>query len=251
MNTYGAIFSGKYNGLFKQAFFSIFIAGGIIAVVLNFVLERSTVVNKPPKAIITLNVSSGEVPLNVLFDAVSSSDPENEALSYHWRINGKSISTEVFFSYTFHHVGTTRVKLSVRDQAGLSASASAHVTAHSPKKVTTLKDALKYRSYMLGWSRPNSKHVRYLRIKQVQLQSKDNAAYLKYDCQDGEIYTVLLEENRKLLGVWKDHAGAGEFELVFTQDYRRASGWWKYAHAKKKYAFSLKQILRSQGGAHE
>lgn len=76
--------------------------------------------NRPPSAKIEASAYSGSAPLQVRFDAQSSTDPDNDALKYEWKVNGKDLGTSASASHTFNFPGVYEVSLSVTDEQGLS-----------------------------------------------------------------------------------------------------------------------------------
>jgi glucose/arabinose dehydrogenase len=86
--------------------------------------------NNPPTAVATANPTSGTAPLTVQFTGSGSSDPDGDALTYSWDLNGDSAygdSTAVNPSFTYTTAGTYQVTLRVTDARGAS-STSAPVT---------------------------------------------------------------------------------------------------------------------------
>jgi PKD repeat protein len=86
--------------------------------------------NNPPVAVATANPTSGTAPLTVQFTGSASSDPDGDALSYSWDLNGDGSygdSTAANPSFTYTTAGTYRVTLRVTDARGAS-STSAPVT---------------------------------------------------------------------------------------------------------------------------
>ncbi|MGY3792864.1 PKD domain-containing protein [Aquimarina sp. 433] len=74
--------------------------------------------NRSPDAVITNNVSSGEAPLAISFDASNSTDPDDDILSYSWDFGNGDTATGVTTSYTYQQVGTYQVVLTVDDGNG-------------------------------------------------------------------------------------------------------------------------------------
>jgi glucose/arabinose dehydrogenase len=86
--------------------------------------------NNPPVAVATANPTSGPAPLTVQFTGSGSSDPDGDALSYSWDLNGDGTygdSTAANPSFTYATAGTFTVRLRVTDARGAS-STSAPVT---------------------------------------------------------------------------------------------------------------------------
>jgi glucose/arabinose dehydrogenase/PKD repeat protein len=86
--------------------------------------------NNPPNAVASANPTSGPAPLTVQFNGSGSSDPDGDALSYSWDLNGEGTygdSTAANPSFTYTTAGTFSVTLRVTDSRGAS-SVSAPVT---------------------------------------------------------------------------------------------------------------------------
>jgi glucose/arabinose dehydrogenase len=86
--------------------------------------------NNPPTAVATANPTSGPAPLTVQFNGSGSSDPDGDALSYAWDLNGDGAygdSTAANPSFTYTTAGTYTARLRVTDARGAS-SLSAPLT---------------------------------------------------------------------------------------------------------------------------
>ncbi len=86
--------------------------------------------NNPPTAVATANPTSGPAPLTVQFNGSGSSDPDGDAITYSWDLNGDGTygdSTAANPSFTYTTAGTYTVTLRVTDARGAS-SVSAPVT---------------------------------------------------------------------------------------------------------------------------
>ena len=84
---------------------------------------KYTAANQPPMAHATASPTYGPVPLTVNFDGTSSSDPDGEALSYAWDLDGDgayddSTASKPAFNYTA--AGNYDVGLRVTDARGAS-----------------------------------------------------------------------------------------------------------------------------------
>jgi hypothetical protein len=93
-------------------------------------IRRISYANNPPNAVATANPTSGPAPLTVQFNGSGSSDPDGDALSYSWDLNGDGTygdSTAANPSFTYTAAGTFSVTLRVTDARGAS-SVSAPVT---------------------------------------------------------------------------------------------------------------------------
>ncbi|WP_109302424.1 cellulase family glycosylhydrolase [Aquimarina sp. AU474] len=71
--------------------------------------------NRPPIAGFTTNISSGDAPLTIQFDGSSSTDPDNDNLSYSWDFGDGTTTTGVDTSHLFDQPGVYQVALTVND----------------------------------------------------------------------------------------------------------------------------------------
>jgi len=86
--------------------------------------------NRAPTAIASATPTSGALPLTVQFTGSGSADPDGDALSYAWDLdgNGTTDSTAVNPSRSYSTAGTYNAKLTVTDPGGKSGSANVLVT---------------------------------------------------------------------------------------------------------------------------
>ena len=73
------------------------------------------VLNLPPVAIATADVTTGPVPLTVNFDASQSFDPEGTPITIQWAFSDGSYSSEIAPTHVFQWAGTYLVSLRVWD----------------------------------------------------------------------------------------------------------------------------------------
>jgi glucose/arabinose dehydrogenase/PKD repeat protein len=88
--------------------------------------------NQPPIAVATANPTSGPAPLTVAFDGSTSSDPDGDALTYAWDLDGDGAfddATTGTASYTYTEPGTYTATLRVTDPSGASATSSVTISA--------------------------------------------------------------------------------------------------------------------------
>jgi len=91
--------------------------------------------NRAPTAVATANPSSGNAPLTVQFDGTGSSDPDGDAISYAWDLDGDGAyddSTAAQPTYTYTAAASVPVGLQVRDAAGAVGNTTVTVTVGQP-----------------------------------------------------------------------------------------------------------------------
>ena len=91
--------------------------------------------NQPPTAEATATPQSGEAPLTVQFSGAGSSDPDGDALTYAWDLDGDGAyddSTIVNPTWTYETPAAVPVGLKVTDPDGLSATTTVAVTVGHP-----------------------------------------------------------------------------------------------------------------------
>ena len=79
--------------------------------------------NQPPTAVATASPTTGSEPLTVNFDGSGSSDPDGDALTYAWDLDGDTAFDDgagVQASYTYAQPGSYAATLRVTDPAGAS-----------------------------------------------------------------------------------------------------------------------------------
>jgi PKD repeat protein len=90
-------------------------------------------VNGPPSAVFSTAPNSGRLPIKVKFDASSSSDPAGRIVSYTWDFGDGKLATGKVVSHHYAQEGVYTATLTVKDDMGLTGSASQDVTiAASP-----------------------------------------------------------------------------------------------------------------------
>ncbi len=92
-----------------------------------------------PTAAFTLSPQSGIPPLDVIFDASVSSDPNGSVVSYHWSINNQTLHGMIV-AFQFEKAGEYPVTLTVTDNDGFSDSLekTVSVTDQPPTAAFTL-----------------------------------------------------------------------------------------------------------------
>jgi len=90
--------------------------------------------NQPPLAVATSDVSSGKVPLPVTFSSDGSVDPDGAIISYQWDFgDGIGSSTQANPTYTYTAEGSYIAVLTVKDDGGLTATATLDITVRKAK----------------------------------------------------------------------------------------------------------------------
>lgn len=99
--------------------------------------------NRTPTAKIASDKTYGSLPLTVKFDATGSSDPEGDALTYSWDLNGDGTFGDSTLSnpqFTYTQSKDYKVQLKVTDSANASSTASLTISAgNRPPSVTITK----------------------------------------------------------------------------------------------------------------
>lgn len=91
--------------------------------------------NNRPNAVASADPTSGPAPLTVDFDGTASSDPDSEALTYAWDLDGDGAFDDAATptaQYTYQQESTVRAKLRVTDLRGLSDTDEVTITVGSP-----------------------------------------------------------------------------------------------------------------------
>jgi PKD repeat protein len=88
--------------------------------------------NQPPIAVASANPTNGAAPLTVAFDGTASSDPDGDALTYAWDLDGDGAfddAAAATASYTYTQPGTHVATLRVSDLSGAAATSSVTISA--------------------------------------------------------------------------------------------------------------------------
>lgn len=93
--------------------------------------------NTPPVAAFTTNVTSGNAPLAVNFDANSSYDPDGTILSYQWNFGDGTSATGAYVGHSYA-AGTFTATLTVSDDNGAVSAKSVTITSKSTSPTTTV-----------------------------------------------------------------------------------------------------------------
>ncbi|RSM91524.1 PKD domain-containing protein [Kibdelosporangium aridum] len=110
--------------------------------------------NGAPTARANANRTSGVAPLTVDFSSAGSSDPEGGALTYSWNFGDGATSTAANPSHTYTSNGQRTVTLTVRDPAGLTATANVTITVGNTAPTVTLTTPISGTLFNFGDTMP-------------------------------------------------------------------------------------------------
>jgi hypothetical protein len=100
----------------------------LIAALTTATLSAAPALAAPPSVVVS-GPSSAQTGDPVSFDASASSDPDGQALTFSWAIDGEQLSVaQDWLSVAFAHPGTHVISLTVTDAGGMSASVDRRVT---------------------------------------------------------------------------------------------------------------------------
>jgi glucose/arabinose dehydrogenase/PKD repeat protein len=88
--------------------------------------------NQPPIAVATANPTSGAAPLTVAFDGTASNDPDGDALTYAWDLDGDGAfddAAAATASFTYTQPGTYTATLRATDPSGATGTSSVTISA--------------------------------------------------------------------------------------------------------------------------
>lgn len=104
-------------------------AGSLITVVVKEVV----IAKKPTAKIKIVSAAKGTAPFTALFDSSGTSDPNGLPLTYKWDFgDGETSNASGLVTHEFMNTGNYNVKLTVKDAAGLDASAQASIKVIAP-----------------------------------------------------------------------------------------------------------------------
>jgi PKD repeat protein len=87
--------------------------------------------NQPPVAVASANPASGIAPLSVAFSSAGSYDPDGSIASYGWNFGDASTGTGPSPTHVYQNAGNYTAVLTVTDNRGATATASASITVTS------------------------------------------------------------------------------------------------------------------------
>lgn len=100
-----------------------------------------TAADNPPEAKIVTNANYGNVGSEFTFDATASSDPDGDALLFHWTFGDGSKIDGDKVTHIFNSPGHFTVTLSTDDQKGKKDTASTVITINAPPVFTSIPPA--------------------------------------------------------------------------------------------------------------
>jgi len=95
-------------------------------------IGQTITIQPGPVANFTFNPPSGTVPVNITFDASTSSSPNGAITNYSWDFGDGSTGSGITPSHQYLFAGTFSIVLTVTDSAGLSATKSAAIVIANP-----------------------------------------------------------------------------------------------------------------------
>ncbi|MGH2635976.1 MAG: PQQ-dependent sugar dehydrogenase, partial [Actinomycetota bacterium] len=111
--------------------------------------------NQPPSAVAQATPTSGDAPLPVSFDGRSSSDPEGDALTYAWDLDGDGQyddSSSATPSRTYTQGGVVTVGLRVTDPSGAPDTDSVVITVGNSAPAATISTPTSTTTWAVGES---------------------------------------------------------------------------------------------------
>ncbi|MEO0733117.1 MAG: PKD domain-containing protein, partial [Bacteroidota bacterium] len=157
-------------------------------------------VPQAPTAVLTTDRTSGGAPLTVNFDAIGSTDPNPDTLTYAWDFGDGTTSTGPTPTHLYSEVGTYTVTLTVSDGTGLSDVATTTITVREASCDLTLF----YRTQDVN---PADNHLR----PHFQL---DNTGDESVSLQDVTIRYWYTREGAAAQNAWIDWAQVGSGNIT-------------------------------------
>ncbi len=192
----------------------ILLSSGVIASIVAFLMPKIWPENRPPHAVIVSSDTLGSEPLEVLFDAAKSSDPEGLPLVYNWYIDGSEVSSIETIKHTFDTPGKYTVKLLVTDSKGLGAKDSLIVEVTSANPITTNSNPPRKPEYRINWSKKDEEGRLYSETFSHLSQNMHNSGAVNVDGtysisnKEGKIYKVTFTHEGQFCG-WNYNPDGG------------------------------------------
>jgi PKD repeat protein len=176
--------------------------------------EKKKEVNHAPVANLYADVTSGDRPLTVHFDASGSTDQDGDVLTYFWDFGDGNTSTSVSVSKYYGTLGTYQVKLKVTDDQGLYDEASTTISVNKPPNLFPVTENAQWVYRVKSTDTENGKvsgyeeGTTYLVVKELDLQ---------YQTTDFITLRVTGKQyyNKRLLGdyIYLAHAAGSELSI--------------------------------------
>jgi glucose/arabinose dehydrogenase len=109
--------------------------------------------NRPPVASATATPTTGNAPLTVTFDGSGSTDPDGDALTYAWDLDGDGAyddSSAVRPTWTYTSQGSVTARLRVTDPQGASSTAAVVITAGNTPPTATMTSPVAGTTWRVG-----------------------------------------------------------------------------------------------------
>ena len=105
---------------------------------ITIIVNVTETLNQLPTASFTANPTSGVVPLEVAFNASSSSDSDGNIISYAWDFKDGNTGTGQTINHTFNSIGSYNVELTVIDNKGaIDSSTNTIIVTEIPNQLPT------------------------------------------------------------------------------------------------------------------
>ena len=88
-------------------------------------------INDPPIAVMNSQISSGNAPLSVNFDALGSSDPDGSLTGFDWDFGDGNSASGITTTHTYIFPGTYTASLLVTDNTGLTSTATQTIVVNT------------------------------------------------------------------------------------------------------------------------
>jgi glucose/arabinose dehydrogenase len=106
----------------QALFYTTYAAGGQVRRI-----RYAGTTNRNPNAVAVANPTSGAAPLDVMFDASNSTDPDGDPLTFNWNFGDGASGTGAAVTHRYNSVGTYTAVVTVTDGRGGTASATVRI----------------------------------------------------------------------------------------------------------------------------
>jgi glucose/arabinose dehydrogenase len=109
--------------------------------------------NQPPTAVVTAGPTNGQAPLTVAFDGTASSDPDGDALTYAWDLDGDGAFDDgagATAGFTYTQPGTYTATLRVADPSGAAGTASVAISVGNTPPAAVIDTPLAGTTWKVG-----------------------------------------------------------------------------------------------------